>query len=129
MGTLLYLIMSVKEREEKEQAQTTSKVVRRVSIPQSFLFFTDPEQYTGRLAQSLPELYDELAKVPIESVEFHFQRDDFDHWIKRVFGDEELAAKIRKIDKSLRGEKLRAALREAMHARVKELDESTGTDA
>lgn len=123
----MYIIMSVKNRQENE-IKTTSRVVRRVSIPQSFLFFTDPEQYTGRLAQSLPELYDELGKVPIESVEFHFQRDDFDHWIQRVFGDEELAAEIRKIDKSLRGEKLRATLREAMLARVRELGESADTE-
>lgn len=120
--------MSVKNKERKEQAETTSRVVTRVSIPQSFLFFTDAEQYTGRLAQSLPQLYDELGKVPIESVEFHFQRDDFVNWIKRVFGDEELATEIRKIDKSLRGEKLRAALREAMLARVKKLGESTDTE-
>jgi len=122
--------MSVEKEkvEGKEQVKTTSRVVRRVSVPQGFLFFADPEQYTGRLAQSLPELYDELGKVPVESAEFHFQRDDFVHWVKRVFGDEELAAEIQKIDKSLRGENLRAALREAMLVRVKELGESTDTE-
>jgi hypothetical protein len=64
--------------------ESTSNLLRKVSIPDAFLFFTDAEHYTGDFAISLTELAEKLDRVPFKSIEFHFQRGDFEKWVGRT---------------------------------------------
>ena len=92
-----------------------------VSVPDAFLFFVNAEKYTGEFATSLTDLLVKLDRVPLESVEFHFQRGDFQDWVGRTLSDVELADRLRQIDQRIRGEELRTALREALRKRLDDL--------
>ena len=102
----------------------TAKVLRVVSVPDAFLFFANAEVYTGEFATSLTDLLRKLDRVPLESVEFHFQRGDFEKWVGKTLGDENLASKLRQIDRLVRGEELRGAIREAIRKRLEEFGQA-----
>jgi hypothetical protein len=46
---------------------------------------------------SLVELAQELQVIPVQSVMFYFQRQDFQKWLKKVVGDEDLSKRIDQI--------------------------------
>jgi len=96
-----------------------------VSVPDAFLFFVNAEKYTGEFATSLTDLLGKLDKVPLESVEFHFQRGDFEGWVGTTLGDVELADKLRQIDRLTHGEELRITIKEAIRKRLEDLSQST----
>ena len=102
----------------------TSKVLRVVSVPDAFLFFANTEVYTGEFATSLPDLLRKLDRVPVQSVEFHFQRSDFEKWVGRTIGDQELAGKLHQVDRLVRGEELRVAVRNAIQKRLEEFGQA-----
>jgi len=52
---------------------------------------------TGMTASSAVEFAEKLQIIPLESVMFHFQRQDFQKWLKNTVGDEELAKRIDQI--------------------------------
>jgi len=106
------------------QENATSKVLRVVSVPDAFLFFIDAERYTGEFATSLTDLLRKTDRVPLESVEFHFQRSDYVKWVGRTLGDEGLANRLHQIDKLARGEELRAAIKEAIRKRLEEFGQA-----
>lgn len=95
-----------------------------VSTPDAFLFFVDAEKYTGEFATSMTGLLTILDRVPLESVEFHFQRGDFERWVGRTLGDVELADRLRQIDRRTRGEELRVSIKEAVRKRLGDLSQS-----
>lgn len=99
---------------------TAAKVLRVVSVPDAFLFFANAEVYTGEFATSLTDLLKKLDKVPLQSVEFHFQRSDFEKWVGRTIGDNELAGKLHQVDRFARGEVLRDAVKKAIHEHLSE---------
>jgi hypothetical protein len=101
-----------------------SDILRRVSVPDAFLFFTDSQTYTGQFATSLADLCDKVDKIPLKSVEFHFQRSDFVKWVGRTLGDEDLADQLRQIDRVVHGEELRVSLKEAIRKRLEELTQT-----
>ena len=98
-----------------------SEILRTVSVPDAFLFFSDSQTYTGQFATSLADLCDKLDKIPLESIEFHFRRGDFEKWVGRTLGDEDLAGRLRQIDRVMRGEELRIAIKETVLKRLEEL--------
>jgi hypothetical protein len=95
-------------------------VLRVVSVPDAFLFFADAEMYTGEFATSLTDLFRKLDRVPVQSVEFHFQRSDFEKWVGRTLGDQELADNLHQVDRLARGEELRSAMKKAIQKRLEE---------
>ena len=64
----------------------------------------------------------DLEVVPIESIDFHFKRADFQKWIADSIGDKKLATEIGHVEKELAGEPLRQKLLRIINARVKELE-------
>jgi hypothetical protein len=101
-----------------------AEVLRVVSVPDAFLFFINAEKYTGEFATSLTGLLSKLDRVPLESVEFHFQRSDFEKWVGRTLGDQELADKLRGIGRGIRGEELRGSLREKIRKRLEDFGQA-----
>ena len=73
--------------------------------------FTNFGQYTGLMATSIEGFIEALQKSPIESIEFHAKRRDYERWVRGVLGLNELAdgyEELRKI--GLSGEALRKDL-------------------
>ena len=42
-----------------------------------------------------------MDRVDIESIKFHFDRGDFQKWLRTTIGDEELAQTFDKLDKTI----------------------------
>ena len=108
-------------RSDSGQEGAASGVLRVVSVPDAFLFFINAERYTGEIATSLSGLLEKLDKVPLESVEFHFERGDFEKWVGRILGDVELADRLRQVDRFMRGEELRVTIKERIRKRLEDL--------
>lgn len=100
-----------------------SKVLGEV-LDKAFLFFTDIGEYTGISAISLSDFCDKLDKVPLRSVEFHFNRGDFGKWIKETLGDKQLAARIGRIKKKVKGEELKKKIQGRVRRRLTQLKTS-----
>jgi len=97
--------------------------VLQESVPKekAFYFFRDVGQYTGKSALDLEEFYEMMDKVPLQCLEFHFLRGDFERWIREVIGDEHLASQIHSINKSLKNKKLKAMLKRKVRRRINQL--------
>jgi hypothetical protein len=72
----------------------TKNQLRMVSHAKGFHFYTGFGDYCGVSAHSLEEFADALQYVCSASIVFHFERGDFQNWIKEVIGDVELAQSI-----------------------------------
>ena len=73
---------------------TIVKPLRTVSFERGFHFYTALGNYTGITATNLSEFAAKLKTIPMESVTFHFQRNDFQKWIKYTIKDAEIAERI-----------------------------------
>ena len=84
-----------------------SDILRTLPPDQSFLFFEDVGKYTGKLATNLADFCENMKAVDIASVTFHFERGDYERWIRETLHDAELARRLKRIKKSSSGEELR----------------------
>jgi len=98
-----------------------SKILRTVHSHEGFWFYKAPGDYTGKNAMSLKDLAKMLQVVDVQSVDFHFSREDFRRWIQFILGDVDLSIRINKIPHDTRGEKLRIALIKTISQRIGEL--------
>ena len=64
-------------------------LLKTVPFEYRFQFFTELEKNTGITAGSTVEFAEKLQLIPIQSVTFHFQRQDFQRWFKITIGDED----------------------------------------
>jgi len=88
----------------------------------AFQFFTEIGKNTGITATSTVDFAEKLQVIPIQSVGFHFQRQDFQKWFKNIIGDEELVKRINEINIWVQDdEKLRKELSTAIQNRINEL--------
>jgi hypothetical protein len=101
--------MSGKVQVKKQliQKPTSLKPVTKVSFENGFHFYTAIGNYTGITATSLSEFATKIQIIPVESVTFHFQRKDFDKWIKYTIKDVTLAERISRIKEEQSTENLR----------------------
>ncbi|MHA1939331.1 MAG: DUF5752 family protein, partial [Candidatus Thorarchaeota archaeon] len=107
--------------------ELASRILRTVASPEAFLFFTDIGLYTGEFAPCLADFLEKLEKIPLKSIEFHFERGDFEKWIRETLGDENLANMISKIGKSTRGEELRKTIQRMVERRLSQLEKIAET--
>ncbi|MEM3703967.1 MAG: hypothetical protein QXX79_06100 [Candidatus Bathyarchaeia archaeon] len=104
---------------ENEGIAETLKTVPR---EKAFYFFTSIGNYTGESASSLTEFMDKINIINVKSLEFHFQRGDFEKWISEVLQDEELSEEFRNLHKlNLAGESLRSHLYATVLAHIKRI--------
>ena len=100
-------------------------LLKTVPFENVFQFFIELEKNTGVTAGSTVEFAEKLQIVPVQSVAFHFQRQDFQRWFKTTVGDEELAKRIDLINLWTRDdENLRKKLSETVQNRIAELTKS-----
>ena len=108
-----------------KSTNTTKNPLRMVSHAEGFHFYTAIGDYCGVSAHSLEEFADALQYVCSESIVFHFERGDFQNWIREVIGDAELAQSIdaiRTCERHLAAKFCRKEIMERVQVRLFQLE-------
>jgi alpha-amylase len=102
-------IMSVKVQVKNQliAKPASTKPLATVPFEKGFHFYTTMGNYTGITATNLNEFAAKLQIIPNESIAFHFQRKDFENWIRYTIKDVALAEKISKTKAEQSTENLR----------------------
>jgi hypothetical protein len=114
------MMVEKKKKRSSIDPELALNILRGVP-DKAFLFFTDVGEYTGISALGLSDFVDKLDKVPLRSVEFHFNRGDFRKWAKETLCDEHLAATMSRIGKNMKGEELRKTIQLTVRRRLTQL--------
>jgi hypothetical protein len=99
--------------------------LRVVPDAKGFHFYTGVGDYCGVSVHSLEEFADALQYVCSEAIVFHFERGDFQNWIRDVICDNELAKKIDAIkmcERHLAAESCRKEIVERVNVRILQLE-------
>jgi hypothetical protein len=102
-------------------SEKAQKILSPVPYAQGFHFFAPDGHYSGETAMSLCAFLRDMEHVGIESIRFHFERGDFQKWLRSTIGDEELARRIDNLDKAAPDEPIRQQLAEMVQNRISEL--------
>ena len=102
-------------------AEKAQKILRPVPYAQGFHFFMPDGHYTGETALSLCSFLRDMGSIDTQSIKFHFDRGDFQIWLRTTVADEELARIIEKLDKKIPEESLQEKLAEIVQKRISEL--------
>jgi hypothetical protein len=102
-------------------AEIAQKILSPVPYEQGFHFFMPDGHYSGETAMSLCVFLKDMGRVDTQSIRFHFERGDFQKWLRNTIGDEELAQRIDKIDKTVPDEPLSQKIAEIVQKRISEL--------
>ncbi len=98
----------------------------RAPLPESkrFYFHHTAGRREQAAAANLWEFGQMLRELPLKTLRYHLQRQDFERWLRQVLHDHELARWVRKIDHRhfAEDEHLRRALVEAVENRYAELE-------
>ena len=108
-----------------KSSNETKNPLRVVPHAQGFHFYTALGDYCGVSAHSLDEFANALKYVCSEAIVFHFERGDFQNWIRDIIGDSELARKIDDIkmcDRHLAAESCRKEIMEIVNVRLLQLE-------
>lgn len=111
----------LKEPKKAITKSVAEKILAPVPYANGFHFFTSFGMYTGETAISLEHFTREIETIPLESIEFHFKRGDFQKWVASTLGDDKLAEEIGCIEENLSGEPLRKTLLTVLNARINSL--------
>jgi hypothetical protein len=99
----------------------TVKILSSVPKGKGFYFYSDFSRYTGENATNLITFAEKLETINSDSVKFHFQRNDYQNWIKTTVGDDVLAEQISHISPQLPVEGLRMELVKTVQTRIAHL--------
>ena len=102
-------------------AETAQKILSPVPYAQGFHFFMPDGHYSGETAMSVCTFLKDLGRIDMLSIRFHFERGDFQKWLRTTIGDEEVAQRIDKLDKKVPEETLRQQLTDIVQKRISEL--------
>lgn len=90
------------------QAQETDK--GPTESAHGFYFYVDAETYTGYSAHTIDEFVEAVNNVPLQSLEFHIQRQDFENWLSFI-GHPKLAQQVQSVREARKtGDKLKQSL-------------------
>ena len=109
------------KKEIKINTELVKKILRTVPQNEAFYFFIDIGEYTGEYAISLEDFCSKIRLIELKSVLFHFDRQDFEKWIKGTIGDAILADKIGKIKNSVNREEFRTEIHRIVEQRLSQL--------
>ena len=113
-------------KNQASKKTRSQELLNTVPDEKGFHFFTEYGKYTGVTATSVVEFGEKLQTIPVESITFHFQRDDFQKWLRNVIGDEELAQRFDRVKEWpswSSDENLRKELLKTVQMRIVELGE------
>ena len=110
-------------KKQPIEKRKNPNLLNSVLYENGFHFFTELGKYTGTTAISIVEFAEKLQIIPIQSVTFHFQRQDFQKWLKNTIDDKELAKRIDQIKTGSQDENLRKELSKTVQNRITELQQ------
>jgi len=102
-------------------AEEAQKILSPVPYEKGFHFFAPDGHYSGESATSLCSFLRDLQHLDMLSIRFHFERGDFQKWIRITIGDKELAQRIDNLNRMTPDESLRHQLSEIVQKRISEL--------
>jgi hypothetical protein len=114
----------LRHAEPKEQYISDLKITKILStVPhdKEFYFYAEFGRYTGEAATDLVTFAQKLETINADSVNFHFQRNDYQNWIKTTVGDNVLADRIDHVSRLLPVEDLRKELFSIVQTRIAQL--------
>lgn len=114
--------LSNKEQQPSADAQAR-RALSAVNQDCGFHFYTTIGDYTGVTATSLQDLSEKMRQVSLGSVRFHYERGDFQRWIRTLFCDPELADDIASIKPYFSDEALRSELMDRIEEHIGHLKE------
>jgi alpha-amylase len=109
------------ERNRLELNTKIMEILRTVPYENGFHFYTAPGKFTYETATSLESFEKKLQTVPADSLNFHFQRGDFQKWVKTTLSDGELAHRLNSVSSTLPPKELRKELLTIVQTRITEL--------
>jgi hypothetical protein len=112
-----------------KSSNETKNPLRVVLHAHGFHFYTAVGDYCGVSAYSLEELANALQYVCSAAIVFHFERGDFQNWVRDVIGDAELAQNIddiKRCERHLSANSCRKELVDAVRVRILQLEVQRG---
>ncbi len=111
--------------QELQKPELAAKwLLRRLPTDKGFTFFYEFARPSSLTTCDLFEFAQTLGTVPVQSLQYHLERADFERWVSQVLGDKKLAERIASIGgEELDGEKLRKKLTSVVDGRAKQLKE------
>jgi hypothetical protein len=101
---------------------SASKILAAVPEGKGFNFYLSIDIPTGKYASGLQDFCEQLTEVEARSVAFHLEREDFQNWLRKIVGDDELATKLSDLKgRGLAPEELRTKVYDAVKLRCDEL--------
>ncbi len=113
------------EHTVNSNSNEARKPLRVVPHDQGFHFYKAIDSCIGVTSCSLKELAEAVNDVCSEAILFHFERGDFQKWIRDIIGDAELAQSIDEIKRcssKLSTEACRQELVERLRIRIFQLE-------
>jgi hypothetical protein len=120
--------LKTNRKKKKMNHIIAKRILRNVSQNEAFYFFTGIREYTGVYANSLDNFYNKIKLLELKSVLFHFDRLDFEKWIKGTIGDTILADKIGKIKNSVNREDYRTEIHRIVGRRLSQLKKQLASE-
>jgi len=114
----------MKKSEPKKMVTNRAPVkdiLRNLVGHEVFHFYIGIGKPINKTATSLMDFVEKLRTVDVRSVEFHFQRQDFEKWLKDTVGDDLLSRRIGGIERKVSGEVLRNEIIRIVKGRVDEI--------
>ena len=114
----------LKYQDSKEHYISNLKIVKiliTVQHDKGFYFYTDIGRNTGETATNLVTFAQRLETINADSIKFHFQRKDYQNWIRTTVGDDVLAERINHVSRQLPVEDLRKELVKTVETRIAQL--------
>ena len=108
-----------------KSSNTTKDPLRTIPHAKGFHFYTAIGDYCGVSAYSLEDFAEALQYVCSAAIVFHFERGDFQNWIREVICDAELAQSIdaiRTCERHLAAEFCRKKIMERVQVRLFQLE-------
>jgi len=112
-----------KQRPNSSAVAQSRRALSVVKYDCGFHFYITLGNYTGVTATSLQDLAQKMRTVSLDSIKFHFERGDFQRWIRYIFCDPELAERIGLISPEFSAEDLRKEIINKIESRLIQLKE------
>lgn len=114
----------MKKSEPRKTAPNKAPVkniLRNLAGHEAFHFYIGIGKPINKTATSLMDFAEKLRTVDVRSVDFHFQRQDFEKWLKDTVGDDQLSRRIGGIERKISGEALRNEIIKIIKGRADEI--------
>ncbi|MFA7397440.1 MAG: DUF5752 family protein [Candidatus Bathyarchaeia archaeon] len=120
---------STAKKRQQDVVSRSRRALASVNKDCGFHFYNKIGNNTGVTATSIQDLANQMRTINSESVKFHFERGDFQRWIRTIFCDAELTEDLALITSYTSEETLRQEIINRIETRIDELKSITRQSA